>query len=141
MDRAFREEQIRRLPAVALEGTALAEGLAREYTLSEIATITRAAPARLLGLASKGHLGPGADADIALYAPDADREAMFAAPRFVFKAGTLVAESGRVKREVRGRSLHVAPGHDVAVERGLRTLLANEGTLALEDYVVGEQEL
>ena len=34
-------------------------GLDRQYTLSEIAIITRAGPARILGLKNKGHLGPG----------------------------------------------------------------------------------
>ena len=41
--------------------------LKREYSLFEIATMTRAAPARLLGLADRGHLGPGALADVAVY--------------------------------------------------------------------------
>jgi formylmethanofuran dehydrogenase subunit A len=140
MDRGFRDEQIRRLPEAALEGTALAEGLEREYSLSEIAIVTRAAPARLLGLANKGHLGPGADADVTIYAPDADQEAMFAAPRWVFKAGGRVAASGRVQEDVAGRTLHVAPEHDASVERHIRALLESEGTLAFEDYVIGDQE-
>jgi formylmethanofuran dehydrogenase subunit A len=33
--------------------------LEREYTLNEICIITRAGPARLLGLSHKGHLGSG----------------------------------------------------------------------------------
>src|SRR5690606_37954296 len=44
MDRTFRDEQIRKVNPRALEGTALADGLDREYTLYEIAIITRAAP-------------------------------------------------------------------------------------------------
>ena len=47
--------------------------LSREYTLDEIAIITRAAPARMLGLRHKGHLGPGADGDVTIYAPDDDK--------------------------------------------------------------------
>jgi len=140
MDRGFRDEQIRRLPGAALEETALGEGLEREYTLSEIAVVTRAAPARLLGLARKGHLGPGADADLALYAPEADAEAMFASPRWVFKAGTAVVAPGRRLEEVDGRTLQVSPPHDRGVEKGIRDFLEDEGTLAFEDYMVGEQE-
>ena len=41
--------------------------LTREYTLEEIAIVTRAGPARALGLPDKGHLGLGADADVAVY--------------------------------------------------------------------------
>jgi hypothetical protein len=65
---------------------------------------------------------------------------MFAAPRRVFKGGVCVAESGRVREQVQGRTLELAPEHDPAVERGLRALLAREGTLALEDYVVAGSE-
>ena len=54
---------------------------------AEIAIITRAAPARILGLAHKGHLGPGADADVTIYAPDDDRRRMFALPRYVDQGG------------------------------------------------------
>ena len=63
MDRAFREDQMGRANQRAIRRTALPDGLDREYTLNEIAIITRAAPARRLGLRDKGHLGIGADAD------------------------------------------------------------------------------
>ena len=63
MDRSARDEQLKRANLKLLAGSALADGLAREYTLNEIAIVTRAGPARLLGLAAKGHLGVGADAD------------------------------------------------------------------------------
>ena len=43
--------------------------------------MTRAAPARLLGLPDRGHLGAGAVADIAVYADDADMAKMFRARR------------------------------------------------------------
>jgi formylmethanofuran dehydrogenase subunit A len=141
MDKAYRAEQLARLPPKALEGTALADGLSREYSLSEIAIVTRAGPARLLGLATKGHLGPGAEADLALFTPDADAERMFSAPRHVFKGGGRVVEEGRVRADLYGRTLHVAPEHDPAVERPLRDLLAREGSLALEDYTVHAEEL
>ena len=53
MDREFRREQLGRCPAAVRERTVLGE-LDREYTLEEIAIITRAGPARALGLAQKG---------------------------------------------------------------------------------------
>jgi formylmethanofuran dehydrogenase subunit A len=71
--------------------------LDREYSLGEIAIITRAAPARLLGLSEKGHLGPGADADLTLYTPQADREQMFQFPWAVFKSGELVLRDGELQ--------------------------------------------
>ncbi len=141
MDRAYRDEQIARLPPPALEGTALRDGLSREYTLSEVASLTRAGPARLLGLAHKGHLGPGADADVVLYRPDADAEAMFTAPKLVLKGGVVVAEDGQVRREVHGRTLQATPEFDRGIERGVRALLEAEGTLSLEDYVIDADEV
>src|SRR5260370_15252174 len=92
MDRTYRDERLKQVNQKLLAGSALLDGLAREYTLSEIATITRAAPARLLGLARKGHLAPGADADGTGYATDAHRSKMHASPRYVLTAGVLEVE-------------------------------------------------
>ena len=61
----------------AVKGMSGLADLSREYTLSEIAIITGQAPARILGLPRKGHLGAGADADITIYAPDDDKGRMF----------------------------------------------------------------
>jgi len=79
----------------------------REYSLQELCIVTRAAPARIAGLPHKGHLGPGADADITLYRPHRDLARMFALPAKVFKAGLLVAEDGQVRREPTGATLAV----------------------------------
>ena len=98
MDRAFREDQMGRANQRAIQRTALLDGLDREYTLNEIAIITRAAPARRLGLRDKGHLGVGADADVTIYHDRADREEMFATPRYVIKGGELAVEDGDLRR-------------------------------------------
>ena len=67
MDADFRKEQRRRsCRPKALKRIVLPD-LDREYTLYEIAIITSAGPARALGLTQKGHLGVGADADVAIY--------------------------------------------------------------------------
>ena len=77
--------------------------ITRELTLDEIAIMTRAAPAQLLGLADRGQLGVGAAADIAVYREHADREAMFSTPEYVFKDGALVARAGQRDRHAGGR--------------------------------------
>lgn len=102
MDRAYREETAKTLNKRALEASCLLE-LEREYTLEEIAIITRAGPAARLGLRHKGHLGVGADADIAVYEPCSDYEAMFARPRYVIKSGRVVVRDGRAVQECFGR--------------------------------------
>ena len=90
--------------------------LTREYTLGEIATMTRAAPARSLGLADRGHLGPGAAADVVVYTDRPDRRAMFETPDLVFKDGRLIVRDGAVVALAAGRTHVVEPGHDPAIE-------------------------
>jgi formylmethanofuran dehydrogenase subunit A len=116
MDKDVRAEWASRLPAEALAVTTL-PSLTREYTLSEIATMTRAAPAKLLGLPDRGHLGAGARADIALYRPGKDIAQMFRAAVCVFKDGELVVRDGEVTRIRYGRALHVTLAIDTSVQR------------------------
>jgi formylmethanofuran dehydrogenase subunit A len=137
MDRSYRDAQLARVNQTLLAGSAMADGLAREYTLNEIAIITRAGPARLLGLRDKGHLGPGADADVTVYARDTDVSRMFSTPRFVVKSGEIVVEEGQLRRAPAGRRLHVRPPFDAAVERGLQRYFDQYGTVAFENYPVG----
>ncbi|MBX7104293.1 MAG: formylmethanofuran dehydrogenase subunit A [Gemmataceae bacterium] len=111
MSRDARREALERLPAAVRERTVLGD-LSREYTLDEIAIITRAAPARILGLRAKGHLGIGADADVAVYTPGDDRRAMFTLPRYLLKRGELVVENGELRQSVFGPRLCHAPEFD-----------------------------
>jgi formylmethanofuran dehydrogenase subunit A len=134
MDRAYRDEQIKRVNAKLLKDSALADGLAREYTLNEIAIITHAGPARLLGLTEKGHLGPGADADVTIYAQGGDAATMFATPRYVLKGGTLVVEEGQLRRVPAGRRLAVRPEYDDAVLRDLKRYFDQYASVSFENY-------
>jgi formylmethanofuran dehydrogenase subunit A len=68
----------------------------REYTLQEIAILTRAGAAKLVGLDDRGSLAEGAWADITVYTENADREKMFEKPDYVFKDGELVVVDGKV---------------------------------------------
>src|SRR5687768_13997446 len=138
MDRSYRDEQVRHVEPKLLTGSALMDGLAREYTLNEIAIITRAGPARILGLRHKGHLGIGADADVTVYMPDADRAAMFSTPRYVVKAGTLVVEEGELRRAPSGRRLHVRPRYDAAITRDLAGYFDRYATVRFANYPVSE---
>lgn len=136
MDRAYRDERLGSINQKLLAGTALADGVSREYTLREIAIITRAGPARVLGLHDKGHLGPGADADVTIYARDADYATMFATPRYVLKAGELVVEEGQLRRAPAGRRLHIRPGYDDALMRDLAPWFERHATIALANFPV-----
>ena len=118
MSRDLRAEWIATLPEEAMVVTTL-PAIAREYTWPEIATMTRAAPARLLGLADRGHLAPGARADIAVYRPQSDRAAMFRDAALVFKDGRTVVRDGQPVGAATGRTLTVRPPFDSAIDRRL----------------------
>ncbi len=141
MDRAFREDQMGRANQKAIRRTALTDGLDREYTLNEIAIITRAAPARRLGLRGKGHLGIGADADVTIYHDRADREEMFATPRYVIKGGELAVEDGDLRRADEGLLLSSHAAFDGEIERVLEPMFGERYTVAFEHYPVRDRAL
>ena len=141
MDRSFREDQVGRANQRAVRRTALLDGLDREYTLNEIAIITRAAPARRLGLRDKGHLGIGADADVTIYHDRADREEMFATPRYVIKAGEALVEEGDLHRADDGVLLSTRAAFDPEVRSVLEPLFGDRYTVAFEHYPVRDPAL
>lgn len=118
MSRDARDEAIARLPQDAVAMTSL-PSIEREYTLNEVAIMTRAAPAKLLGLKDRGHLGAGALADVAVYTPGKDLAKMFRFAHLVFKDGDLVVRDGRVTHYRWGRALNVKPVYDKAIDRRL----------------------
>ena len=130
--------RVRRANRQAMRRTVLLDDLEREYSLYEIAIITRAGPARLLGLREKGHLGAGADADVTVYVDREDREEMFAVPRYVLKDGRVIVEDGELRDTVAGSQLRVAVDHDPEVERLLEPLFDEHYTVRFADYPVRE---
>ncbi len=88
-DKPFRDEALKKLNPRALSRSAV-PSIKREYTLGEIARMTRSGPADLLGFRSKGHLGVGADGGVAVYREREDKEAMFAHAEAVFRGETRV---------------------------------------------------
>ena len=140
MDRDFRNRQLDTLHAEVGAHSQLRH-LQREYSLSEIAVITRAAPARALGLHDRGHLGPGAVADIVAYREHDDVEAMFARPTHVFKDGELIVRDGRVVRSVQGRVHTAAPEFDPTIESELDDYFGRYMTLGLDSFKLGTDEL
>ena len=137
MDGAYREEMLKKLPERVRQRCLLPE-LHREYTLNEIAIITRAGPARILGLPHKGHLGVGADADITIYTPGKDIKAMFELPRFVLKAGEIVVEQGELRSVPFGPALHVKPQYDESLLADLKPWFEQHYTVAFNNYPVDE---
>jgi formylmethanofuran dehydrogenase subunit A len=140
MDRSFRNDRLAQIQPDARALTTLGS-LDREYSLYEIALLTRAGPARTLGLANHGHLGPGAVADIAVYRDDADRERMFTAPEYVFKDGDLVAQNGKIVKVSWGRYHTVAPAYDGGIETTLKAHFERYYTIRAENFRIAEGEM
>ena len=138
MSADYRREVLKTLPADVAKRCVLPE-LKREYTLHEIAIITRAGPAKILGLTHKGHLGVGADADITVYTPQANIREMFELPRYVFKAGELIVEQGEIRSVPFGASLMVQPEYDAGVLPHIRQWFEENYTIAFENFAVGPE--
>lgn len=99
----------------------------REYSFYEIAQVTRSTPAKVLGLSdTKGHLGVGADADVAVYSfnpetqdPSSDYMALEEAIQnatCVLKDGNIVVKDGAVVNiGIHGRTYWI----DTQLEEGI----------------------
>ena len=116
--------------------------LDREYSLYEIAIMTRAGAARLLGLKDRGHLGVGAGADITVYTEQEDKEAMFAKPDYVFKDGELVVKHGEVVKIVWGNVHTVKPEFDRGpVVKDLNEYFDKYLTMKLDNFIIRNEEI
>jgi formylmethanofuran dehydrogenase subunit A len=139
MDRGLRMDVMKGLPERIKGRTGLAD-LSREYTLSEIAIITRAAPARMLGLANKGHLGPGADGDIAIYSPNDDKRKMFEMPRYVIKHGRIVVDDCELRAAPDGTTLCASPSFDPAISTEMKSWFERYATIQVENFTIADEE-
>ncbi|NMC09721.1 MAG: formylmethanofuran dehydrogenase subunit A [Methanothrix sp.] len=102
-------------------------GVERELNLYEIAILTRANPARTIGMAHrKGHLGIGADGDVTVYDLDPTRldvndpetlKQKFSLPEYTVKDGQIVARLGEVVAVPEGRRYYCRTYVDEALEK------------------------
>jgi formylmethanofuran dehydrogenase subunit A len=140
MDRDYRAEMLARIHPRARKGSLMGQ-LDREYSLYEIAILTRAGTARALGLKNKGHLGVGADADVTIYEPLADAEAMFSRPRYVIKDGEVVVRDGELVQARPGRTLYVRPEYDSGILAAVKEHFKHSYTISFENYAVQDEYL
>ena len=140
MDSTYRQDVLKTVHPAVRERCQLAD-LTREYTLQEIAIITRAGPVRILGLDHKGHLGPGADADVTIYTPHENKELMFELPRFVIKSGRVLVEQGEIREVLQGKTLHVGPEYDSAIETDIEQWFEDNYSIRFRNYPVADSYL
>jgi formylmethanofuran dehydrogenase subunit A len=127
--------------------------LNRELSLYELAIVTRAAQAKALGLTNKGHLGVGADADVAIYNVNPEttdiarryksvRKA-FRHAAYTIKDGKIVVKDGEVAQTVSGRTmwLDVQTTEKVKVDDDMRNRFKQYWTVEFDNYPVYDHYL
>ncbi|KIX12129.1 formylmethanofuran dehydrogenase subunit A [Dethiosulfatarculus sandiegensis] len=140
MDKDYRAEFMTKLNKKGMKRSIAAE-LDREYSMYEIAVITRAGTAKALGLTHKGHLGAGADGDVTIYQPNEDKAEMFAHPSYVFKQGELVVRNGKVIKSVPGRTMLIKPSYDKAIVGHIKKWFDESYTINFANFPMTQEEL
>jgi len=140
MDRSFRNDMLSTINKDAAAASVLGS-IDREYSLYDIAIMTRAAPARSLGLKNRGHLGSGSIADITVYNDVKNREKMFEKPLYVFKDGELVAKNGKIVKVTTGGTHVLRPEYDKSIERSLKSYFDKYQTIKLGNFKIDEDEI
>jgi len=151
MSRQARTDTMRELNKAVLKRTGLASNY-REYTFNELAVVTRAGTAQALGLKDKGHLGVGADADLAIYDLDPtdwrpskyrELEKAFAKAAYTIKGGQVVVKDGEVTATPMGATHWVDANIPDAIEEDLMKDLEREFkqyyTVSLRNYPVEDE--
>lgn len=137
MDYEYRLACLEKIHPDVVAMTLLKE-LKKEFSLYEIAVMTRTAAANLLGLYDRGHLAPGAIADIAVYSPQENKEAMFDRAALVFKNGRLVVRDGEVVERIRGTARTIHPGYDPDIKRMVKNHFDRFYSLSLDNFTVND---
>ena len=140
MDKSFRNDMLSTIHPEAQKMSTLGS-IDREYTMQEIATLTRAGAAKITGLVGRGALGIGDWADITVYTENADREKMFEKPDYVFKDGELVVKDGEVVKVVWGTTHVVRPEYDKSVEKDLKKYFDKYMTMKLGNFSISDDEI
>ena len=140
MDRSFRNDILSTINKDAATHSVLST-IDREYSLYDIATMTRAAPAKSLGLKNRGHLGSGAVADITVYNNNRNKEKMFSKPEYVFKDGELVVHKGKVVKVKNGVTHTLRPEFDKSIEKTLGSYFEKYQTVSLENFKIDDDEI
>jgi len=140
MDRSFREDLLQQIHPEAAAHSRLS-GLTREYSLYEMAIMTRAGPARILGLRDRGHLAAGAFADITVYEDHSNRERMFERPAYVFKNGKLVVRNGEICAVSRGATHAVHPEYERGIEKSLKNYFDRYCSVQMENFAISQDEM
>jgi formylmethanofuran dehydrogenase subunit A len=128
----------------------LLSSITRELGFEEIAILTRAGQARALGLETRGHLGIGANADIAIYNVDprsVDPATKYKAVRRAFKhaaytikSGEIVVKNDEITKHAQGATmwLDVQTSKPADITNEMKKKFREYWTVEYENYPVTE---
>jgi formylmethanofuran dehydrogenase subunit A len=153
MSKKARERMMKKINRKA-RSKSLLSTIDREYSPYEIAIATRAGQAKALGLKSKGHLGIGADADLAIYSLNPEKTDLSKHPRrirrafqnaaYTIKDGQIVVKNGEIVKSMAGRTFWVdieTRNAPVEVLSALQENFKKYYTVQYENYKVPEHHL
>ncbi len=152
MSRKAREATMKRINSRS-RSRSLLPSITRELSFYEIAIMTRAGPAKALGLGQKGHLAPGADADIAIYDVNPEKidpsrkyktvRRAFKKAAYTIKGGEIVAKAGEVVRHKNGATmwLDVQVSEPKEISDDMKKRFRDYWTVEYENYPVGQEYL
>ena len=122
----------------------------RELSLYELAVVTRAGQAKALGLENKGHLGVGADADVAIFNINPEKldiaqkyktaRKAFGNAAYTIKDGQIVVKDGEVVGQVSGRTmwLDVKTAEPCRIDDEMKSKFRQYWTVDYENYPVAD---
>ncbi|MDD1712324.1 MAG: formylmethanofuran dehydrogenase subunit A [Methanoregulaceae archaeon] len=151
MSKRFREQECALLAPRTGHYVPL-EAIEREMSWEEIAVMTRAGQARALGIVDlgKGHLGVGAEADIAIYPLDIDEVdpstqfqqvvSGFAKTRYTIKRGRVVSRNGEIIVDGANSTFwsrpKVPPAYDLSTDPDFVKKFTQYYTVRMRNYPV-----
>jgi len=148
MSKEDRETVLKETPPTLQKRSSIA-AIEREFDLYDIAIITRASPARALGISKiKGHLGIGADADVSIYGLDPENltpqsvSRAFSSAAYTIKSGRMVVKNGQVVQDIKGQIMWTETRVDENLEKAmlndLELIFKRFYSLNFSNYLVPE---
>lgn len=142
-DRSFRETAFAEINGEAQASCNLG-GIDREYTLSDIAAMTRSAPANILGLHDRGRLSVGSIADLVIYKQQSDLDQMFRQPKYVIRHGELSREDGKRLTEQQQpvpQTCRAAPKFNKSSIPKFKSIYESRSTFAMDRLRIDDHEM
>ncbi len=125
----------------------------RELSLYDLAIVTRAGQAKALGLKEKGHLGVGADADVAIFNLNPEKvdiaqkfktfRRAFSNTAYTIKGGKILVKDGEVLQQSPGKTmwLDVQTSQQVELDEDLKRKFREYWTVEFDNYPVSDHYL